>query len=179
MPRKEWKELKKKQAKGFHTSAACFTALQPSYVGDCDGNSSSSAGGAVNAVWQAVFGASRDGEAGQITTQPQHLNTDSRLLLDTGRLSFGWGTGHATAHTGGSNMDKDSPAEQGSGDLAALFSHMLLDGPRAVEQQTQCTQTAGFSPLRAALASHLRLLGPSACSVIGLQDGAERPRDTR
>ncbi|CAN0240189.1 unnamed protein product [Pylaiella littoralis] len=174
MPRKEWKELKKKEAKGFHTSAACFTVLRPS------------SGEPINALSQAVHGASGGWAAGQIAGQPQHLNADSRFqlasaaLLDTGCLSPAWGTGQAAARTAAA---ASAPAKNSSDDLAAMLSRMLLGRLGRAEQKTQSSaaapQAAAFSPLRDVLSSNLRLLGPAACSMIGLQDGAVWPRDTR
>lgn len=189
MPRKERKELKKKQAKGFHTSAACLTAFQPSCNSGCDDTRSS--GEPITALSQAVFGA----------TPPQDPNADNRfesesesasaLLLDTGHLSFGWGTGQAAAFAGVNSNGKASCtsaarglAEHGSGDLASALSRMLLDGPGTAEQQAQSSAAAlppaaASSPIRTVLASHLRILGPSACSMIGLPEGTEGSRDTR
>lgn len=189
MPRKEWKELKKKEAKGFHTSAARLTAFQPSCNSGCDG-SSSSGEEPITALSQAVFGA----------TPPQDLNADSRfesesasaLLLDTGHLSFGWGTGQAPVFAGFNSNGKgrctaatSALTEHGSGDLATALSRMLLDEPCTAEQQAQPLTSAppsaaAFSPIRAVLASHLRILGPSACSMIGLlPESTEGSRDTR
>lgn len=182
VPRKEWKELKKQQqagGKSFHTSAATFAALQPSCYADSG----------TGTLSPAVVAASVDGVAGV------GIHSESPL-------SFGWATGEAAAAAaanvdGNSNDSSNrfaaasstptqSDSEAVDGGIAARLSQMsLLGGCDGGQQQARSTGAPGapplsaFPPLHAVLASHLALLGPAACSRIGLRIGAEGPRGTR
>ncbi|CAN0487259.1 unnamed protein product [Ectocarpus sp. 12 AP-2014] len=167
VPRKEWKELQKKQAggKGFHTSAACFTALQPG-TGEP----------VSDPLPRTLFSASYDGELTDgIATRRPSSGVSQYPSLETRPLSFWWGTGaERETHRNGEAISTTAigPDELGGG-IALDLSRMSLTGRSAGEQQAR-------SPLRAVLASHLSLLGPAACSVIGLRvDTEEEARDTR
>lgn len=167
VPRKEWKELQKKQAggKGFHTSAACFSALQP---GAGEPRS--------DPLPRTLFSASDDGELTDgIATRRQSSGVSQSPSLETGPFSFWWGTGaeRETNRNGEAVNSTASGPDELCGDIALDLSRMSLTGRSAGEQQAR-------SPLRTVLASHLSLLGPAACSVIGLRVDAEKAaRDTR
>ncbi|CAM9574284.1 unnamed protein product, partial [Hapterophycus canaliculatus] len=197
MPRKEWKELKKQQAagggKGLHTSAACSaTAQQPSFFGFGSG-----VGGCNEVVNDSLprYGSASSGNgAADLTAtgwqqqqrQREHRPVSGGLLgsalplVETGRLSFGWATGRGFAEEDGKRENRESsdpppgteassvPAELGSG-LPAALSQMSPSGSDRAEESVWPT----FSPLRAVLAAHLSLLGPSACSAIGLETRSE------
>lgn len=166
MPRKEWKELQKKQAggKGFHTSAACFSALQPGAVEP-----------ASYPLPQTLFSAS-DGELTDgIATRRPASSVSQSPSLETGPFRFWWGTGaeRETNRNGEGVGTTASGSDELGGGIALDLSRMSLTGRSAEKQQAR-------SPLLAVLASHLSLLGPAACSVIGLRvDAEEGTRNTR
>ncbi|CAN0176129.1 unnamed protein product [Scytosiphon promiscuus] len=196
MPRKEWKELKKQQAagegKGFHTSAAC---AQPALCGS--GCGSEQFKGILQGRSSEVTHAGSEADQTAAGWQQQQRQQQSPVsgglsgsvlpLVETGRLSFGWGTGQAfvakRSHSGSNAAPSDAQASGASDELgngvAAALSRMSLSGSDRPQQQQQRTWPA-FSPLRTVLASHLSLLGPSACSTIGLGTNPEgRPENAR
>ena len=190
VPRKEWKELKKQQqagGKGFHTSAAAsLSALQPPCYAD--------SGESFGALSPAVLGASVDGGAPDASQRCPNTG-----VCFEWPLSFGWATGEAAGSVGGginnssssssssrsaaassTRSQSDFAADDGI-EIAARLSQMSLRGRDRGEQQ-QRTRSMGtpdaaplsmFSPLHVVLASHLALLGPAACSKIGVRTSTD------
>lgn len=189
VPRKEWKELQQQQkagGKGFHTSAAAAAILaapQPScYTGIGELNGSFSLAGLGASVDGG--GGGGDGEVPEKASQ-NFLNAGDRFESP---LSFRWAT-RETAAGGSSLAHSDSDAV--GGDIATILSQMSPGGRDTGQQQQQQERQArsmgdsdapplsAFSPLHAVLASHLALLGPAACSTIGVwvdADGAAGAR---
>lgn len=197
IPRKEWKELKKQQAKGFHTSAACSAVAQPSLFGLGGGCSEA----LHDSLPRYVFGVGGDAARADQTAagwqqQQQHQQLQHRLvssgplgsalqLVETGRLAFGWGTGqevagqangyHKDSRSGSAPLSIPTPAsgasrEELASGIAAGMAQVSLSGTDGAQQGGW----PAFAPLRDVLASHLSLLGPSACSTIGLGNSEER-----
>lgn len=201
MPRKEWKELQKQQAggKGFHTSAAASSAaaLQPSCY------TAASGGALADALSPAVWGTGVDDVA--VAAAAADGQIPDAVVRFESQLSIGWAPGEETASIGGRSDGNSSSSASTSGSLAAgcdsdnvivdsgggsgiadSLSQLSLCGCGKGEQQVRpmgapdAPPLSAFSPLNAVLASHLALLGPAACAVIGVRAvGAEGGRGAR
>ena len=176
VPRKEWKELKKQQEqgggrKGLHTMARRLAALEP-----FDGANDAFSPAAVSplAVSPAtVSSATLTCEAGE-TVAPQSNRFSA--FHEWPRGLVGWAAGGLktldnNSPTGSSRVN---PAAVGVASFGVSGEQRCREGVDAVG----ATPSSGEeSPLRAALASHLSLLGPAACARLGFHPRGEARLD--
>lgn len=166
VPRKEWKELKKQQeqggGKGLHTMATRLAAFEP--FDGVNGTVSPAAVSPLLAVSPAsVSSAPRNCEAG-VAAPPQSSRFSA--FPEWPRGLAGW-----TARRRGT-LENNPPASISRASAAAVgVASLSVSGEQrcreVVDSVVAMPSPMEESPLRAALASHLSLLGPAACARLG------------
>lgn len=158
VPRKEWKELKKQQeqgagGKGLHTMATRLAAFEP--FGGAESAFSPTAVSPLLAVSSAT-----------VSSAPQSSRFSA--FLEWPRGVVGWATG------GRETLDSNPPASFSRGSVAGVgVASLGVSGEQQCRREgleamvVETPSTVKESPLRAALVSHLSLLGPAACARLG------------
>lgn len=163
VPRKEWKELKKQQeqgagGKGLHTMATRLAAFEP--FGGADSAFLPTTVSPLLAVSSATV------SSATVSSAPR----SSRLsaFLEWPREMVGWATG------GRETLDNNPPASFSRGSVASVgVASLGVSGEQRCRHEVleavamETPSTVKESPLRAALESHLSLLGPAACARLG------------